>query len=314
MSASGRSSDPFGARPRRGERVAGLRVLQGGGRQGRSGGNVLLLDDTPGREALLKVYRRRGSSWREVSRRFSYRVLERKRGVTAEERCAVERAHLALWRARGFDVPELIDMTDRPLPPGVPRESALWMEYCPGPTLRRFLRDGTAPFAEREKAVERYGADLGARQGAALESGDRGLVMKHATTKHVLLHAGRQVSFDLEAAYAPGVPLLDALADELGAGARSLLAASPPEDWDALGEAFLRGYRRRGQLAEIADFGLRRGGISRAVRRLADRWRRRPFSEYDALLWIEARMRLKRSSPRPAAGPPAPGAGAGRSR
>ena len=94
-------------------RIAGLRVLQDGGRDDRKGGNLLLLDDTPGGEAFLKVYRRRGTALRQASKAFSYRVIERKRGVTARERCALERRHLALWRAEGFDVPALLD---RPLP------------------------------------------------------------------------------------------------------------------------------------------------------------------------------------------------------
>lgn len=267
-------------------RIAGLRVVQSGGRKTRLGGNLLLLDETPGNEALLKVYRRRGSRARELSKRLSYRVIERKRGVTAEERCAIERENLALWRARGFDVPALLD---RPTPAGLSSATALWMEYCPGRLLLRFARDVLVPLAEREKALERFGADLGARQGVTLERGEHALVMKHASIKHVLLHGGRQVSFDLEGAYAPQVPILDALADELAANLRSLLRASSPEDSDRVGDAFLRGYGRTEQLARIADFGLRRGGYSRAVRRLADRYRR-DYSEYAALCWVEQRL------------------------
>jgi hypothetical protein len=117
----------------RGRRIAGLLLIQHGGRKGR-GGNLLLLDDTPCREALLKVYRRRGSALSQGAKRFSYRVIERKRGVTPAQRCTLERRHLALWRKQGFDVPALIE---RPLPEPFAADPASWMEYCPGPLLRR---------------------------------------------------------------------------------------------------------------------------------------------------------------------------------
>ncbi|MGH0028219.1 MAG: hypothetical protein ACQGVC_00385 [Myxococcota bacterium] len=270
------SDDPF----------AGLRVLQEEGRRGPGDGNLLLVDDTPGREALLKVYRRRGSATREWTRRFAYRVFERKRGVTARQRCSLERRHLALWREQGFDVPALLD---RPLPEGCSPDTALWMEYCPGPLLYVFVRQRHEPLAERAAQVERYARDLGARQARALELEERGLIMKHASIKHVILCGDRQVSFDLEGRYADAWPMLDALSDELAAGLRSLLRVAPDGELEALGGAFLAGYGRRDQLRAIADFGLRGGGLHRGVRRFADR-RRRRFSEYDTLLWVEERL------------------------
>lgn len=265
------------------EGLSGLRLIQDGGRDDR-GGNRLYVDETPGREALLKVYRRRGTPLREAAKRFSYRFIERKRGVTPRERCALERRHLALWRAQGFDVPALLE---RPLPEGLSADTALWMELCPGPLLYRFVADRARSLDERGEQVERFARSLGERQGRTLELSELGLVMKHASIKHVLLHEGRQVSFDLEGAYADSWPLLDALADELGANLRSLLRVAA-EDRDALGAAFLAGYGRREQLREIAAYGIRGGGLHRAVRRWADR-RRRDFSEYDALLWLEQR-------------------------
>lgn len=270
------------------ERVAGLRVLQDGGRDDRKGGNLLLLDDTPGREAFLKVYRRRGTSGRQASKWFSYRAIERKRGVTARERCALERSNLALWRAEGFDVPALLD---RPLPEGFSSDKALWMEYCPGPLLYHFVCDRDVPLLVRSEEVARFARTLGDRQGRALELEERGLVMKHASIKHVMLHQGRQVSFDLEGAYADSWPMLDALADELAANLRSLLRVAREDERDELGGTFVESYGRTSQLAAIADFGIRGGGLHRGVRRWADR-RRRKFSEYDALCWVEAALRL----------------------
>jgi hypothetical protein len=263
----------------------GLRVIQDASVRG--GGNLLLLDETPGREALLKIYRRRRRVVDETLKRFSYRVIERKRGVSSRERCALERAHLARWRAEGFDVPALLE---RPLPAGLSPDTATWMEWCPGTLLYDLVRDPGVPLETRARAVDRFAAELSARQARALAAGMLDLVMKHASIKHVILCRGRQVSFDLEGAYAPGFPLLDALADELAAHLRSLLRVVPAAEREAFGVRFADAYGRTEQLAAITDFGLRRGGLHRAVRRIADRHRRRDLSEYDALCFLEGRL------------------------
>lgn len=268
--------------------IAGLRVLQAGGNPIRGGGNLLLLDETPGQEALLKVYRRRGTRVREASKWLSYRLLERKRGVTARERCALERRQLALWRDLGFDVPALLD---RPLPAGFSVATAQWIEYCPGRLLYELARDPDVALATREREVERFAVGLSRRQQRARAADLRDLVMKHASIKHVLLYGDRQVSFDLEGGYARSYPLLGALADELAANLRSLLRVAPPNDRERLGAAFLAGYGRPEQLAEIADFALRRGGVARAMRRSSDRTRRPRFSKHDTLSWVEEELR-----------------------
>lgn len=275
---------PPGATGRAATGCSSLRVLQDGGRDDRPGGNLLLLDESRGREALLKVYRRRGTRGREAFKWMSYHLIERKRGVTARERCALERASLLLWRREGFDVPALLD---RPLPDGFESDTAQWMEYCPGRLLHDLVHDPGVPLHEREREVLRFAAGLARRQARAIESNEHALVMKHASIKHVLVHEGRQVSFDLESTYARSVPMLDALADELGAYVRSLLRVAPEEERARLGAAFFEGYEKKEQLAAIADFGLHGGGISRAVRRISDRRRRRDFSEYDALCRVE---------------------------
>jgi hypothetical protein len=270
------------------ELPAGLRVLQRGGSGARGGGNLLLVDETPGREALLKIYRRRGTHWGEVTKWFSYRVLERKRGVGARERCALERSQLAVWRAEGFDVPALLA---RPLPEGLTPDTAVWMEWCPGPLLYDFVRDPAVPREMRAREVERFAAELSARQARAIASDQRALVMKHASIKHVILCGGRQVSFDLEGGHAPSLPLLDALADEVAAHLRSLLRVLPREEREAFATRFAAAYGRPEQLGSITDFGLRHGGLHRAVRRISDRRRRRDMSEYDALYFLDECLR-----------------------
>jgi hypothetical protein len=249
------------------------------------GGNRLLLYEVDGAPALLKVYRARGARWQEIAKSFSYRFLERKRGITARERCALERAQLALWRRHGFDVPALLS---HPLPPGFEPDTTSWLEYCPGPTLHAFTADAAQPLAAREAALARFGAALASRQARVLETGELALVMKHASLKHVLVYGERLVHFDLESAHAPGVDVGDALADELSGLVRSLLRAPAVAERERLGAALLAGHARPELLRTILSRGLG-GALRRRVRRLADRRRRPGFAKHDALRWVQER-------------------------
>jgi hypothetical protein len=256
------------------------RVLQSGGRDpGR--GNRLLLYQIGGHPALLKIYRRRRAAWRELAKRFSYRFVEGRRGVTPRQRRDLEREHLALWREHGCDVPALLE---HPLPPALAAEVALWLEYCPGPLLSEVLADRARPLAERAAAAGRFAGELARRQRRALEMDELRLVTSHATAKHVLLHGDRQVSFDLESGYAPGTPLLSALCDELAGCLRSVLRAAPA-DRDALGRAFLEGYGDGAFLGRLARHA-QRGGLRRWLERRSDARRRPDLSEADALRWL----------------------------
>lgn len=259
------------------------RVLQSGGRDPGSG-NRLLLYRIDGRPALLKVYRRRRAAWREPVKRFSYRVFEGRRGVTARQRRDLERESLRLWREHGFDVPALLP---HPLPPELAGALALWLEYCPGPLLASLLADRERPLRERSAAAERFGRELARRQHLALELGERRLVVSHASAKHVLVHGERQVSFDLETGYAPDFPLESALAEELAGCLRSVLRAAP-EDRDALGHAFVRGYGADARLRQLAGQGLAGGGLRGFLKRRSDARRRPALSEADALRWLLA--------------------------
>ena len=260
------------------------RVLQEVNRDG--SGNRLLLYQIEGRPALLKVYRARGGRAREWVKLFSYFVFERKRGVTARERCALERAQLALWRRHGFDVPQLLS---HPLPEGHSAETASWLEYCPGPTLRSVVSEVARPVAERESLLARFGATLAAREVRVLETGELGLVMKHASLKHVLCHAGLQIHFDLESAHAPGVDARDALADELAGLVRSLLRAIRPGERERLGAALLEGHAEPKLLHEIASRALS-GSLRRRLERASDRLRRGELGKYAALCWVQERV------------------------
>ena len=265
------------------------RVLQSGGRDPGTG-NRLLLYRIGGRPALLKLYRRRRAAWREPVKRFSYRFIEARRGVTARQRRDLERSNLALWRDQGFDVPALLA---HPLPPDLAGEVALWLEYCPGPLLSAVLADRERALAERTGCVERFARELARRQQRALELGERRLVMSHASAKHVLIHGDRQVSFDLETSYAPGYPMLDALALELAGCLRSVLREAP-DDRAALGAAFVRGYGDDAFLERLARHGLLGGGLRQRVKRASDARRRPALSEGDALRWLVAAQAARR--------------------
>jgi hypothetical protein len=265
--------------------LASPRVLQDVNRDG--GGNQLLLYETQRGPALLKVYRARGARLREIAKVFSYLVLERKRGVTARQRCALERRQLALWREQGFDVPALLDL---PLPEGYSADTASWLEFCPGPTLHSFVSDAAQPVATRAGALARFAGVLATRQARVRETRLLALVMKHASLKHVLLHAGRQIHFDLESSHAPGVDPQDALADELSGLVRSLLRAAPTAERELFGAAFLAGHGAPAQLREIALRGMG-DRLRRRVRRFADRARRGSFGKHDALRWVLERTR-----------------------
>src|SRR5262249_2367402 len=152
---------------------------------------------------------------------------------------------LALWRRHGFDVPALLE---HPLPAGFSRETASWLEDCPGPTLGHFARDSEQPLAPRERELARFPATLAPGHARAPEARELGLVMKHASLRHVLLHAGRQVHFDFEGAHAPGLDLFEALADELGGMLRSLLRPAREDERERLLDAFLAGHTQPAQL------------------------------------------------------------------
>ena len=116
------------------ESIQGCRLLS---RSARGRGNLLFLFGESGDARVLKLYRRR-RSWRaQLTSGWSHRLLERKRGVTPRARFETERLTLDLWEKHGFDV---FRQCDLPLPPDI-APPGLWLEYCPGRTLRSVLCD-----------------------------------------------------------------------------------------------------------------------------------------------------------------------------
>lgn len=256
-----------------GERLSAIdaEVLQ---EQGARGGNRLLVFDIGGEARLLKCYRGRRGWFRDAFRNLGH-WFEGKRATTPTARYRTERTSLRLWAEHRFDVPAVFD---DPLPEGI-EAPALWMAYCPGPTLRDVLRERALPDAVIRDLLRQYGVGLGARQAAALAKQEPLLVHEHASVFHVLVHAGRLVTFDLEGGYRKGANLEGALEQELGGFARSILRARPQDAAlyvDALMEGYVGGNPARfAQAHEIAERGIAGRGLLRRVRRMRAAWRRR---------------------------------------
>lgn len=261
--------------------IPGGRLLEGPSARG--GGNLLFVVETEAGPRLLKLYRRRRSRWRGPWRTLGH-WLEGKRGVGPAARARTERELLALWHGHGIDVPRL---HDDPLPPGVDGPGA-WMAYCPGPTLEDEVARQGAGAAE---LVRSYAQDLATRHDLARDHRDVRLVHEHPGIVHVLLHADRRVSFDLEGAWRSARFLERALVEEVAGVVRSICKAAQ-DAWPQLISAFAAGYGRPETLRGIIRRGTR-GGVRARLRRLrgtARRALRGKLSKAEALRRLGARM------------------------
>ena len=253
---------------------AGLSTLQAGGGHGL--GNALYLDSAAG--ALLKVYRSRrvgAEAWREGLRSFGHRVFEGKRGTGAAERAATEEECLKLWRAEGCDVPALLD---RPIPEEI-TEPALWLEYCPGPTLDRALNE--EPESD-VRWIERLAEAHAARHRRALELKNALLLQEHATIVHTLVSGDRLVTIDFENGYRPTFPTDIAITHELAGTLRSFFRRVTGGG-DAPFERFVEAYPEREQLREAALRGVEGGSVAARLKRWRDRRRRNRPSKVEVL-------------------------------
>jgi tRNA A-37 threonylcarbamoyl transferase component Bud32 len=215
---------------------------------------------------------------REGLKSLSSRLLEKKRSAGAAARCATEKELLSLWRNEGFAVPQWMD---DPLPAGV-SPPALWMEYCPGPTLDAVVRDESVPLARKRKLLQQAGHLFAQRQRRAMERNDPRLIQEHATTKHLIVQAQRLVTFDLENTFAPGVSLPEAMAQELAGLLRPLLRRAGPEAGAFLA-AFVEGYGDPERLRLIAQHAVHGRGLSRRLKRWQDQRRRTEWPKTEVL-------------------------------
>jgi hypothetical protein len=244
----------------------GYRLLK---RSGDGIGNFLLLVDEGGDARVLKLYRERTAAAFRLFSAFSHRFLERKRGIGARARFETERLTMDLWQRHGFDVFRRLEL---PIPPAF-EPPAAWFEYCPGVTLAAVLKNRAVAIEEKRSIARRLAAATAPRHQLALELGEPLLAHEHASTKHVLIHGERLVTFDFEGAFLASVPAIEALAQELAQYARSL-AKYGGEGADELLRAFAEGYGDTALLEELAAWGVHGGGLYRRIRRWHDRFRR----------------------------------------
>lgn len=254
--------------------------LQRGGSHG--GGNELYLAEWPGGRALLKVYRRRGGALREAVKRLS-QPFEGRHGVTAEERCTLERETLLLWRENGIDVPAVLDL---PLPEGLDARTACWMEYCPGRSFARLLHDRAVPDEEKVRIAGEIGRIAGRRHALAFERRDVRFLVENASVKHVLVCDARLVHFDLENGFQRRSDPLDALARELSTTLRSLQLHGFGL-FEDLATAWARAHPRPELLRRAAELGAFSRDPRQRMRRWLDRRERRPgTAKADMLSWL----------------------------
>lgn len=204
-------------------RPDGVEVITGPGRNGYQSGNLVFrLPGGPGAGRVLKVYRRRKGLMSDLLAAFSARVIEGKTGVTAATRCATEARLCRLWREQGFDVPELLE-GERP--DWVGDHPINVFEFIPGEVLHDIVAEDRRPVAERDRLLRTLGEQTRARHQRAMELGEPALLQEHATIKHVLVSGDapseRLVTFDLEAAYRPGMDVFAAVVQELSSLLRS---------------------------------------------------------------------------------------------
>lgn len=254
---------------------------------GRGGGNRLYrLGEAPD-TVLLKVYAQRRSGWQEQLQRFSHRWVEGKRDVTAAARHATERELITRWTRAGFDVPKLCD-------PGIPETLLaapfLVIEDCAGPLLYEVLADAAQPWSDRAALFARFAADLGRRFRRATGDDEVRLVHEHGTVRHVLVHAGRLVTFDLEGAFSPGFSVREALTQELSGHLRSIAKAVGEAHVDRAFSVLAAAFGDKALLADICGHGVRSGGVSRLAKRWADRRRRPRYGKIAMLERLEAQL------------------------
>jgi hypothetical protein len=238
----------------------GVEVLEATGKGNTS--NVTLLVRDGSDRFVLKIYRHRRSRLREALRSVSHRFLEQKRGASARARCETERVGLALWHREGFDV---VRALNRPIPAWV-RHPALWLEYCPFPTVQDLVRNPSELLEAKQRLVRRFAAALARRHARAVELREPLLLHEHGTLNHFFVSGDRIIAFDLENGFRASMPVLEAVSQELSSLARALIRDAGA-DADSLLAALAAGYADRELLRRALEHALSGPGLARRLRR-----------------------------------------------
>jgi hypothetical protein len=254
----------------------GAEVLDATGKGNTS--NVTLLIRQGSQRFILKIYRCRRSRVREALRSQSHRFIEGKRGAGARERCETEKLSLGLWLREGFAV---VRPLDRPIPQGI-RHPALWLEYCPHPTVQSVLRDPSIAPERKEATVRLLAASAAARHRRAMDLHEPLLIHEHGTANHFFTDGKRIITYDLENGFQADMPVIEAVTQEVASLVKSLIRdAGPPAD--EMLRAFTTGYSDRPLLEAVLDHALKGSSPLRRFRRWYDR-RKRPATGKTAAL------------------------------
>ncbi|HXZ84153.1 MAG TPA: hypothetical protein VEI82_01575 [Myxococcota bacterium] len=203
------------------------------------------LDD---RAVVVKIYGRKRARLATAVRGFGHRFLVGKSGLGARERRDTEARLLALWRAHGFAVPELLAL-DLPEPIAEPH---LLLEWVEGPAVDARLRDGSD--AELERALGRFAAEWSRRHALAEARAEPGLVHAHPSFAHLVERAGEFVTLDFEYAYTDRSRVAQLVDVEIAGFVASLQRAAGVRA-ERLLHALVAGYPERGRLERAARLG-----------------------------------------------------------
>ena len=204
-----------------------------------------------GRDVVVKLYGRKRPWFPTLARSFGHRFLVAKTGLGARTRCDTEARLLRLWRAHGFAVPELLELS-LPEPEARPY---LVIEKIDGRTVQAELRDRAVRLERLEAGIESFAADWCRRHALAERLREPGLVHAHPSFSHLLDRAGEWVTFDLEYAYTDSRRVETLVAVEIAGFVASLLRAAGPRA-ETLLQALVAAYPDRERLARAGRSAL----------------------------------------------------------
>lgn len=255
--------------------------------RGAPSGNLSWRVETGRGTVLQKVYLARHGALRSALRALVVALARRKSGTSPLARWATERAVLAHWRERGFDVPR--DLSGEH--PGLCRPGVSVLEFVSGDVLQRLLADPRLPRAERDALLTRFAAQWSRRHRAALDTGDVLLVQEHGGFEHVMVAGGRMVTFDFEQVYRPGRAVQPLVTREIAGYLRTLKKRVADDVFVLDLRAIVAGYTDRALLRACVDSVFRNANPLRRLAFALDRsvWRRvvRGGRKYEAFALLD---------------------------
>jgi tRNA A-37 threonylcarbamoyl transferase component Bud32 len=202
-----------------------------------------------GRAVVVKLYGRKRPWLPTLARAFGHRFLVAKTGLGARTRRDTEARLLRLWRAHGFAVPEILELS-LPEPDERPY---LVLEQIEGTTVQAELRDVSIPLERLEAGMAEFAANWCRRHALAERLREPGLVHAHPGFAHLLDRRSDWVTFDLEYAYTDPRRVDSLIAVEIAGFVASLQSAAGPRAAPLL-RALVAAYPDHDRLARVERF------------------------------------------------------------